>query len=190
VLRYDGGIDIQHVIASCNVPEFYKYKEIDGHKFWDGGILSNTPFREPLQAHRDYWIDVLKAQEEQNDDDDKNRIPDLEVYIVTLHPSKQAGVHSDYDGVKDRHNDITYCDRNSHYDQEMAGLITDYMDLTNKLKCLAMQHFRSDVEKLLTSMISTGHNRKYRDLLKGRFELTKVIRTVFQGRQATLHRRQ
>ena len=24
VIRYDGGIDIQHVIASCNVPEFYK----------------------------------------------------------------------------------------------------------------------------------------------------------------------
>jgi NTE family protein len=27
VLRYDGGIDIQHVIASCNVPEFYKYRD-------------------------------------------------------------------------------------------------------------------------------------------------------------------
>lgn len=153
--------------------------EIDGHKFWDGGILSNTPFRELLQAHRSYWKDVLEAQDEQNnnnDDDNKYRIPDLEVYIVTLHPSKQADVPSDYDGVKDRHNDITYCDRHSHYDQDMADLITDYMDLTNKLKCLAMQHFRSDVEKFLTNITSTGHNRKYRDLLKGRFELTKVLR--------------
>ena len=50
------------------------------------------------------------------------------------------------------------------------------MNLSNKLKCLAMQHFRSDVEKFLTSMTSISHNRKYRDLLKGRFELTKVLR--------------
>ena len=71
VIRYDGGIDIQHVIASCNVPEFYKYKEINGRNFWDGGILSNTPFRELLQAHRDYWIDVLEAQDEQNNDDNE-----------------------------------------------------------------------------------------------------------------------
>ena len=192
VIRYDGGIDIQHVIASCNVPEFYKYKEIDGRKFWDGGILSNTPFRELLQAHRDYWIDVLEAQDEQNDDD-RYRIPNLEVYIVTLHPSNQSHVPSDYDGVKDRHNDIEYCDRNSHYDEEVADLITDYMDLIEKLKCLAMKHFRqigskeeqdtfqNDVENFLgtkakRSRAPTGHHRKYRDLLKGRFELTKVLR--------------
>ena len=79
VMRYDGGIGIQHVIASCNVPEFYKYKEIDGRNFWDGGVLSNTPFRELLQAHRDYWIDVLEAQDEKNNDDNGDRIPDLEV---------------------------------------------------------------------------------------------------------------
>jgi NTE family protein len=179
MIIYDGGIGIQHVIASYTVPEFYKYKEIDGRKFWDGGILSNTPFREVLQAHRDYWINVLEAQDEQNNDDSNNnrdRIPNLEVYIVILHPSKQADVPSDHDGVKDRHNDITYCDRNSYYDEKVADLITDYMDLVNKLKCLAMKHFRSDVEKFLTSMTSTGHNRKYRDLLKGQFELTKVIR--------------
>jgi NTE family protein len=189
VIRYDGGIGIQHVIASCNVPEFYKYKEIDGRKFWDGGILSNTPFRELLQAHRDYWIDVLEPQDEQNDDD-RYRIPNLEVYIVTLHPSNQADVHLDHDGVIDRHNHLKYCDRNSHYDKEVADLITDYMDLAHKLKCLAMEHFRSkeeqdifqiDVEKFLTtkkarSMTYTGHHRNYWDLLKGRFELTKVLR--------------
>ena len=102
-------------------------------------------------------------------------------------------VPSDYDGVKDKHNDIKYCDRNSHYDEKIADLITDYMDLIENMKCLAMKHFRQigskeeqdtfqiDVENFLgtkakRSKAPTGHHRKYRDLLKGRFELTKVLR--------------
>lgn len=110
-----------------------------------------------MQAHRDYWIDVLEAEDENNNSD---RIPDLEVYVVTLHPSKQLEVPLDHDGVKDRHNDITYCDRNSNYDEKVANLVTDYIDLIGKLK----------------SMIRMGHHIKYGDLLKGRFELTRVVR--------------
>jgi hypothetical protein len=45
------GVSIDHVMASGTFPEFYDYKQIDGRKFWDGGLLSNTPFRELLQAH-------------------------------------------------------------------------------------------------------------------------------------------
>lgn len=26
--------------------------------FWDGGIASNTPLRELIQSHKDYWLDV------------------------------------------------------------------------------------------------------------------------------------
>jgi NTE family protein len=53
------GVSIDHVMASGTVPEFYDYKEIDGRKFWDGGWLSNTPFRELLQAHQEYWMGVM-----------------------------------------------------------------------------------------------------------------------------------
>ena len=24
-------------------------------RFWDGGVLSNTPLRELIQSHQDYW---------------------------------------------------------------------------------------------------------------------------------------
>ena len=78
--------------------------------FWDGGLLSNTPFRELLRAHEEYWRAVERD----------NVIPDLEVYIVNLHPSKIAHTSIpalDHDGVKARLNDITFCDRNSHYDE-------------------------------------------------------------------------
>ena len=104
----------------------------------DGGILSNIPFRELLQAHQDYWKNA------RNNTDDK--IPDLEVFIVNLHPSKQTNIPTDYDGVKDRHNDITYSDRNSHYDERVANLITDYKDLINHLKCIARKHLHNKDE--------------------------------------------
>jgi predicted acylesterase/phospholipase RssA len=204
VIKYDDGISIEHVMASGTIPEFYDYvpvaiqstvqqKDQDAnciqekssknkiHYFWDGGILSNTPFRELLQAHQDYW----KNRVEEN----MSFIPDLEVYIINLHPSKMSidMIPQHYDGIKDRHNDIKYGDRNSHYDQKMAHLVTDYIDLIQDLKCLAVNHFsnrderdkfQKDFEDLLEgkSKRNTSEHIKYKDLIKGRFELSKVVR--------------
>ena len=143
--------------------------------------MSNTPFRELLQAHQDYWKNA------RNKPDDK--IPDLEVYIVNLHPSKQKSVPSDRDGVKDRHNDLTYFDRNSQYDENVANTITYYKDLINQLTCIAREHllnkqelaqFEQDLTLLNTkkgkSKEITGIHRTYKDLMEDRFELLKVVR--------------
>jgi hypothetical protein len=46
-----------------------KVEEKDRY-FWDGAYLSNTPLRELLQAHRDYWHKVRRTE-----------VPDLEIYI-------------------------------------------------------------------------------------------------------------
>ncbi|MDQ4100807.1 MAG: hypothetical protein M3115_01285, partial [Thermoproteota archaeon] len=153
--------------------------------FCDGGILSNTPFRELLQAHRDYW---KRAIGEENDD----KIPELDVYIVNVHPAKQDKVPTDLDGVKDRINDITFMDRNSHYDEMVADLVTDYADLIDRIEGLAKSYFekkakkdiifQNEFESLLKTIdekTSRGvgeHGRYKADLLKGRFRLTKVIR--------------
>jgi NTE family protein len=186
---YEGdGITIDHVMASGTIPIFYKFREIPtkgGRKFCDGGILSNTPFRELLQAHRDYWNGIIV-------EDNDNKIPDLDVYIINVHPSKQDKVPTDLDGVKDRINDITFMDRNSHYDEMVANLVTDYADMIDRLKELAKTYFeniqtkdiifQNELESLLknaegkTSRVA-NEDRKYKDgLLKGRFRLTKVIR--------------
>jgi NTE family protein len=184
---YEGdGITIDHVMASGTLPVFYKFREIPtkgGRKFCDGGILSNTPFRELLQAHRDYWKSVVG--------EDKDEIPDLEVYIINVHPSKQDEVPTDLDGVRDRINDITFSDRNSHYEEMVADLVTDYTDLIDKLKELAKSQFKNkdesdtifqnEFENLIKtteakSRGGTVEHRKYKDLLKGRFKLTKVTR--------------
>ena len=185
---YEGdGITIDHVMASGTIPIFYKFREIPtkgGRKFWDGGILSNTPFRELLQAHRDYWNGIIV-------EDNDNKIPDLDVYIINVHPSKQDKVPTDLDGVKDRINDITFMDRNSHYDEMVANLVTDYTDLIDRLKELAKSYFenietkditfQNELESLLKSVEAktsrVAGEDKYKDgLLKGRFRLTKVIR--------------
>jgi NTE family protein len=169
-------------MASGTVSIFYKFREIGGRKFCDGGILSNTPFRELLQAHRDYWKGIVG--------EDKNEIPDLDVYIINVHPSKHDTVPTGYDAVNDRINDITYLDRNSHYDEMVADLVTDYTELIDRLKELAKSHFdnkdesdifQNEIENLLKtteakSRGGTGEHRKYKDLLKARIKLTKVIR--------------
>jgi NTE family protein len=185
VIKYNDGITIDHVMASGTIPVFYDYQEIDGRKFWDGSLLSNTPFRELLQAYQDDWTDALAEE-------NKDNIPDLEVYIVNVHPSKQPNPHTDLDRVRDRQNDIIFSDRTSYNDEKVADLVTDYKYFTTQIRDLATEAISKvnvETEKenlkekfemiLATTAISKDHkgkSRKYEDLMKGRFKLTKVIR--------------
>ena len=194
---YDGdGITIHHVMASGTLPLFYRLREIPtkgGRKFCDGGILSNTPFKELLQAHSDYWKGAIGK--------DQDKIPDLEVYMVNVHPSKHDKFSTDdYDSVKERIDDITYSDRNSHYDEMMVNLVTDYTDLIDKLKELAKSHiktkdeselFENEFESFLKTRQAkskgpTDEDRKYKDLLRGRFRLTKVTRIEHESHEDSI----
>ena len=95
-IYYNDGVNLEHAIASGSVPINYDYAKIEadritidnrGNKkvekadgyFWDGGIASNTPLRELIQAHKDYWLDVMGIGKE-----DGQSIPDLEVFIVDV----------------------------------------------------------------------------------------------------------
>jgi NTE family protein len=191
------GITINHVMASGTLPLFYKLREIPtkgGRKFCDGGILSNTPFRELLQAHSDYWRGIVG--------EDQDKIPDLDVYMINVHPRKHDNFSTDdYDSVKERIDDITYSDRNSHYDQMVANLVTDYTDLIDKLKKLAKSHFnnkeegdlfQNEFESFLetTRAKSKGpsdEDRTYKDLLRGRFRLTDVTRIEYESYEDSIH---
>ena len=103
VIKYEDGIEIEHVMASGTFPEYYNPKIISNRKFWDGGLLSNTPLKELLESHREYWMNV----------ENKDEVPDLDVYVVNLHPSSIDinNSLSYYDEIKDRNNDIIYGDR-------------------------------------------------------------------------------
>jgi hypothetical protein len=160
-----------------------KSKDNNIRYFWDGGLLSNTPLRELLDSHQQYWNDV----------ENKGKIPDLDVYIVNVHPSK-IDIHTlpeDHDGVKDRNNDIIFGDRTSHYDEKMAHLITNYTDFVTQMKDLADEAIRKvndennkeELKKKLESILETNITSKdrkdattYEDLMRGGFKLTKLIR--------------
>ena len=153
----------------------------------DHHIAAVTPFKELLQAHQDYWLQVI--------DRDKQRIPDLEVYIINVHPSRGDTIQEDdHDAVKDRINDIMYGDRNSHYDENLVYAAIDYIKIIGKLEDLAISYigadkidvFKNEFEKFLKtteakSKSNTNENRKYNDLLNGSFKLTNVIRIEPSG---------
>jgi NTE family protein len=186
VIKYQKGVSIDHIMASGTLPEFYYYKVIDGHKFWDGGLLSNTPLREFLQAHQEYLANAMLKTKEVKDNN--NDVPDLEVYIVNLHPSKQKQPQqrnppdpdhpperdplNDRDGVKDRQNDIIYGDRSSHYDEKQAHLIGDLQDFVARLKNLSTEavsklsegsdkeELKKELEEILTTPITSSRDPK------------------------------
>jgi hypothetical protein len=143
--------------------------------FWDGAYLSNTPLRELLQAHRDYWCKKRKTE-----------VPDLEVYIVNLYPPTEnslQGVIADAEVIQDREIDIKSHDR-TKYDIQVSNTVTDYIDLNNTIIDLAVKHakdrnaLQADLAKIMNSNSkSKGRNRlrrKYRELLEGRFNIIRV----------------
>ena len=143
---------VEHILASASVPEHYDYtlvpKEYDYTKteqekladiqnynlenysrFWDGGVLSNTPLRELITSHQDYW----KLVEPTTETDIGGNIPDLEVYIIDVWPSVDGyPVPSDLDGIRDRKNELTYQDM-TPYDVKVADIVSDYYNLTKEL---------------------------------------------------------
>lgn len=169
-VEYENGIMTEHVMASASFPVYFDYELVDGRRFWDGGILSNTPLRELLQAHRDYWLKNMKAK----------KVPSLEVYIINVWPSEETVVPLDHDGIVDRKNDITYSDQ-TEYDQKVGFLVSDYYNLANQLIDLAKRKGASqtDINSILSRKTkSTKRNgilRTYNDLVEGRFDLDKVV---------------
>jgi NTE family protein len=98
--------------------------------FWDGGLLANTPLRQTIIAHRDYWLRVKKLED---------NLPILKFGIINLHPAKQEYVPYDYDSVVDRKNDIIYHDK-TEFDEFVAVLISDYVLLAKSLRKLAEEN--------------------------------------------------
>ena len=208
MIDYSGGITIDHIMASGTLPEFYNYAELPVHTtnkqktqdpaslsninkrynniryFWDGGLLSSTPLRELLHAHQEYWKEVENI----------NEIPELDVYIVNVHPSKidVGKIPMDHNGAKDRQNDIIYADRNSRYDESMTRLIGDYANFVTEIKDLLEdaiykvnnKNDKGVLKRKLNNILVTNTSNKdgksgarnYEDLLRGQFKLNKVTR--------------
>jgi NTE family protein len=170
---YRDGILPEHVMASSSVPIHYRYAEVPEEygnqstryrKFWDGGLLSNTPLRELIQAHEDYWRE-------------ENQIPDLHVYIVNIWPNDR-GIPQDHDAVVNRRNDFTYQDKTPH-EEKIAYLICDYIDLATKLKeKLDQSQIKTDdiLDAPASSKHRDGRPRRYGELIEKKVRIREVTR--------------
>jgi NTE family protein len=181
VIDYKNGIEIEHVMASGTLPELYDPKIISERKFWDGGLLSNTPLKELLESHREYWMKV----------ENKDKSPNLEVYVVNVHPSfiDVNNIPSNYDEIKDRNNDIMYGDR-TYSEQYSSSVIADCVEFIEDLKKIALNHIKEDKNKKAfkkkvrkfqrhkakNTSHTVGKNIIYEDILRGRFKIDKLVR--------------
>jgi NTE family protein len=169
----EGSISLKHVIASAAVPKNFAYEEINGRKYWDGGIVSNTPLRELISEHTDFWREKLGLESEKEKltyttwkdwEESEQKIPKVEVCIINLHPSQEAGAHIpslfDYDTTKDRENDIRFHDK-TEYDLKMAKVIADYKDFVEQMTDVATE----SIEKINES-VGKINDKKYKDDLK------------------------
>jgi NTE family protein len=189
---YDKNITINHVLASAAVPKYYDYVYINGKKYWDGGILSNTPVREVLSEHSKFWVkkfrldsdsepDFEKAKEwfkeENKDDQNKNnnkKIPKLDLCIVNLYPSEETGKQIpslyDYDLTKDRENDIRFHDK-TDYDLKLAKVVNDYHDFVESVGEIAIKAIEgvkdkntvADLKKKFTYLLNKPQTTPTRD---------------------------
>lgn len=208
---YNENITINHILASAAIPKNYPYVDIDGIKYWDGGILSNTPIRELLSEHSKLWVERLgidydpkhelsyeKEKEWFKEDRNKYKknIPDLELFVINLYPSKENGEQipslTDYDGTKDRENDIRFHDK-TDYDIKLANVISDYHDFVERMGQLAInaieeikdkdelvnklkQEFINSLTQKQRTLSRKEEPRHFYDLLRKRFDVKKTIK--------------
>jgi NTE family protein len=190
-MSYREGIQSDHVIASSSVPINYDYAEVNvdyddaskgARKFWDGGLLSNTPLRELIQSHENYWKKVSGGEWD---------IPDLEVYIANIWPIDSSSTDSnaanggdgnnvplDQDGAKNRLYDLKFHDKTPH-EEKIAYLIRDYIDFANELKerAEASQVDIGDIlDKRGKSKHRDGTQRTYHQLIEKKVRITDVTR--------------
>jgi hypothetical protein len=167
-------------MASASLPEFYDYEKINGREFWDGGILSNTPIRELIQAHKEFWEYKIGSKELEDSilNEANFVVPDLEIYLVNLWHSNDNSVPSDPDGISERHMDIKLHDQ--YYVNESI-LITHYIHLIKKLLQIGNNkecHLKNEINKILQDYTISRSIKekpnKYLDIMKTQFEITKL----------------
>jgi NTE family protein len=204
-VEYDDGIDVRHVIASASVPVHYDYTVLEdvshnGRRFWDGGLISNTPLRELVSEYKTFWEDAIGKEILENEivsglaPEKKWPVPDLDVYVANIWPTTESPAPSDNDGQTDRHNDITFHDK-TEYDEKVSVFVTDYIELTKKLidRFVKTEADSTDLKNILSmqtlSKKRNGKPRQYKELLIGRFRLSNVVRIERQDDPNTISRK-
>jgi predicted acylesterase/phospholipase RssA len=111
-----------HVVASASLPPGFPAKEVGRQYYWDGGVWSNTPLPEVLNAVQD------------QDHPAKKEVPAYQVYIVDVFP-QQAPLPQTSLAVAQRMADMLFADKTA-YDKKAAEWVNEYINLVQILQKL------------------------------------------------------
>ncbi len=115
---YKERITAEQVVASGSLPPGYPAKEVEGKFYWDGGLWSNTPLPEVLNA-----LQVGQATEMSRE---------YQIYLVDVFPS-QGGIPQNALDVSRRVAEIVYADKTA-YDKKSAEWVNRYLYLMRDLE--------------------------------------------------------
>jgi NTE family protein len=113
-------ISAKHILAASGYP-LYNFPWIEVEKgvyAWDGGLLSNTPLREAIDA---------------------SPINDKWVFLVENYPKKIDALPKNLPEVYHRARDIMFCDKTEH-NVAMSKLITRYLQYIDELYQMVETH--------------------------------------------------
>lgn len=204
------------------IPINFPYVEINGNKYWDGGILSNTPVRELISSHTKFWTKkyenkfdyILDSKEtlifDKLDEfysiQKENRIPNLSLVVVNLHPESEEGNQipslTDYDTTRDRENDIHFHDK-TDYDIKLAQNVSDYHDFIEKMIQLSIDAIKEikdkkpivdELKKRFGQIVNTEQRtltrdneaRYFYDLISKRFSINDVLKIQRKNDEHTI----
>jgi NTE family protein len=176
-IKYPDGLTKRHIMASAAIPANADFTIVDDinsipHMYWDGAFASNTPLRGLIQSHRDWYLNHGGI------------VPDLaELYIIGLWPRtvRDLPVPPDNNFVWSRMWDLLFDDKTT-YVEKTAEMVTDYLDIIEKLRPLAEENgHKGEVDKFLADLAHSRHRdgsyRRRQGLLEGRFKIGKIQRT-------------
>jgi NTE family protein len=132
----------KHILATSAYPLYnFPWIEIErGVYAWDGGLLSNTPMREVLDA---------------------SPILDKVIFLIENYPKKIDALPSNLGEVYHRARDIMFSDKTEH-NVKMAATITRYLDFIKELyQIVDANKDRLGLEKKLLQKIDRKY-KKYR----------------------------
>ena len=110
---YEKQITAKHILATCGYPAYnLPWIEVEeGVYAWDGGLLSNTPLREVINA---------------------SPINDKRIFLVENYPKKVTALPENLPEVYHRTRDIMFCDKTLNT-LTMSKVITRYLRFIDEL---------------------------------------------------------
>lgn len=203
IIYYNDGIKIEHLLTTMSSHLRYKFPQLNvttttldennfisedkgggggggqPRPFMDGFYLSNTPLREVLQAHRDYWYKVKGLDE---------NVPSLDIYIGDLYTAKENGIPEDPDSINNRVQNILYHDK-SKYDEKVAAMVSDYIYIIRELIKISNEKgiyeseiyskLNTDLKNKIKSTNRKGGTRHVEDLISGRAIINHIQRIEY-----------